>query len=117
MSFNFDAEKNDKELLQTDEVKLDEFIEKDLELEPVLNLGEEAEEEPGTEGEEAGGTRDPISTYLRDIGSVPLLNREKREKSNLRWAVLSARGAVARAPTGGCPRQWGTRYTRSRGEI
>ena len=74
MSFNFDAEKNDKELLQTDE---DEFVEKELELEPVLTLGEEAEEEPDAEGEEAGGPRDPISTYLRDIGSVPLLNRER----------------------------------------
>ena len=73
MSFNFDAEKNAKELLQTDEVTLDEFEEKELELEPAV---EEAEE-PDTEREEAGVTRDPISTYLRDIGSVPLLNRER----------------------------------------
>ena len=80
MSFNFDAEKNAKELLQTDEVTLDEFEEKELELEPALTLGEEAEEEPDTEREEAGGTRDPISTYLRDIGSVPLLNREREVK-------------------------------------
>lgn len=32
MSFNFDAEKNVTELLQTDEVKLDEFEEKEVQL-------------------------------------------------------------------------------------
>ena len=77
MLFNFDAEKHAKELLQIDAVKVDGFEEKELELEPALALSEEAEEEPDTEREEAGGTRDPISTYLRDIGSVPLLNRER----------------------------------------
>lgn len=76
MSLNF-AENNTTELLQADEAELDEFEEKELELEPALNLGEEAEEEPDTEPEEVGGTRNPISTYLRDIGSVPLLSRER----------------------------------------
>ena len=127
MSFNFDAEKNAKELLQTDEVKLDEFEEKELELEPALTLSEEAEEEPDSEREEAGGTRDPISTYLRDIGSVPLLNRERevelaidieRRKNQILdglfstpvalWQVLELGDALASG---------GTRYTRSRREI
>jgi RNA polymerase primary sigma factor len=77
VSFKFHAKNNAVELLQTDEVKLDEFEEKDLELEPALALNEKAEEEPDIEREEITGTRDPISTYLRDIGSVPLLNRER----------------------------------------
>ena len=76
MSFNFDAENNVTELLRTDEFKPDEFEEKEFELEPALTLSEE-EEEPDTEREEIGGNRNPISTYLRDIGSVPLLNRER----------------------------------------
>jgi RNA polymerase primary sigma factor len=76
MSFNFDAENKAMGLLRTDEFKPDEFEEKEFELEPALTLSEEAEEEPDTEREEIGGNRDPISAYLRDIGSVPLLSRE-----------------------------------------
>lgn len=77
MSFNLDAEKNVTELLRTDEVTPDEFEEKDFELEDAVTLSEEAEEEPDHEQEELGGNRDPISAYLRDIGAVRLLNRER----------------------------------------
>jgi RNA polymerase primary sigma factor len=43
---------------------------------PLL-VDEEAEEEPQATPEEAGGPSDPVTTYLRDIGTVPLLGRER----------------------------------------
>jgi RNA polymerase primary sigma factor len=42
-----------------------------------LAAGEEAEEEIEQTDVESGGTNDPISTYLHEIGSVRLLSRER----------------------------------------
>jgi RNA polymerase primary sigma factor len=60
------------------EAELKDFEETDLEAvveEPAF--GEEAEEESEKPGPEASGVNDPITTYLREIGGVALLSRER----------------------------------------
>ena len=45
---------------------------------PLAPEAEDVEEEQEPETEiQAGGVSDPITTYLREIGSVPLLSRER----------------------------------------
>jgi len=77
MQLDRETVRNTEELIQEDEVELDEFEEKEPELEAELSSSEEPQEEPESEREEAGGAVDPITTYLREIGSVPLLSRER----------------------------------------
>jgi RNA polymerase primary sigma factor len=64
-----DIEKDDTEELEGDEAELE--LESD---------GATAEENPGegeVQPEEKGLTVDPITTYLHEIGSIPLLSRER----------------------------------------
>lgn len=77
MPLDFETERNTEEPIQEQEVELDELEEKELELEPGVSASEEREEESEDERREAGGVGDPIMTYLREIGSVPLLSRER----------------------------------------
>jgi RNA polymerase primary sigma factor len=75
MRLDFDAERHTAEPAFEPAMTFDETEEKDLEekeVEPALAL-----EEPESEGEEVGRGHDPITTYLREIGSVPLLGRER----------------------------------------
>lgn len=74
MRLDFESKQNTPELASEPAI-LDDSEE--LELEPELALAEEPEEEPESEPEEAGRSRDPITTYLREIGSVPLLGRQR----------------------------------------
>lgn len=74
MRLDFESERNTPELASESAI-LDESEEK--ELEPEVALTEEPEEAPESEPEEAGRSRDPITTYLREIGSVPLLGRQR----------------------------------------
>ena len=57
--------------------ELEEIEPKESHLETPLLTEEEPEEEAEPSLEEAGRSHDPVIAYLRDIGSVPLLNRER----------------------------------------
>ncbi len=77
MSVNVDRERIFDENL---EGPLDEPEEAPLEFEPEISSEpqeEEGESEPDIEEKGSVGTSDPITTYLRDIGAVPLLSRER----------------------------------------
>ena len=79
MSVNADRERIFDENL---EGPLDEPEGAHLEFEPEISSEpqeeeEEGESEPDIEEKGSVGTSDPITTYLRDIGAVPLLSRER----------------------------------------
>jgi RNA polymerase primary sigma factor len=63
--------------LDDHEIGLDELEDKEVQLETEIASSDEPQEEPETEREEVGSSGNPITTYLRDIGAVPLLNRER----------------------------------------
>lgn len=64
-----EIEKDDSEDLEADE--------QELELDSDVATGEEQVGEIESQPEEKGLTVDPITTYLREIGSIPLLSRER----------------------------------------
>ncbi|HTN70685.1 MAG TPA: sigma-70 family RNA polymerase sigma factor [Methylomirabilota bacterium] len=74
-----DAEKMLEENLKSQGATLDEVAETDLPFDPDLSAHEEPQEEEEEESdvEEVGASGDPITTYLREIGSVALLSRER----------------------------------------
>jgi RNA polymerase primary sigma factor len=75
MSIDIDTDKMLDEDVQS-QIPLDDSEETDLQFSPELSEEPEEEEKPEVEGP-SGGAGDPITTYLRDIGSVPLLSRER----------------------------------------
>ena len=58
----------------TEEMELEE---QELELEPEIASAEEHQGEVEVQQEEKGLAVDPITTYLHEIGSIPLLTRER----------------------------------------
>jgi RNA polymerase primary sigma factor len=68
-----------EEHAEATEKELEGIVPKESEsdLEAPLLTDEASEAETGAKLEEAGGTRDPVLAYLREIGSVPLLSRER----------------------------------------
>src|ERR1700720_3149434 len=72
---------NDREPIFEDDVesgedRLEESEDTNLELGLSADLPEE-EVETETEDPQIRGTSDPITTYLREIGTVPLLSRQR----------------------------------------
>jgi RNA polymerase primary sigma factor len=59
------------------ETDLKEFEDGDLEGAQGIAFSDEPEEEEEKPGGESVGTNDPITTYLREIGAVALLSRER----------------------------------------
>ena len=76
MQLDFDTETKTEDLFQEPDVELDEFEEKEPEGESAFSPDEEPEEEGETKTKR-GGTSNLIMQYLREIGSVPLLSRER----------------------------------------
>ena len=65
-----------EEQVETLEPRIDEIEPQEPEIEAPF-LTEEPAEEPEAKAEEAPRAGDPVLTYLREIGSVPLLSRER----------------------------------------
>jgi RNA polymerase primary sigma factor len=59
------------------ETDLKEFDDSDLEAGPGTDFSDEQEEEAEKPGGDSAWTNDPITTYLREIGAVALLSRER----------------------------------------
>ena len=76
MSAHFDIEKTMDENSDTREVDSDELTDAEAELTEDETRVESPEEEQ-TEREEAGASLSSVQQYLHEIGSVPLLNRER----------------------------------------
>jgi RNA polymerase primary sigma factor len=75
MTLDFELENNTGELLSQPEAELDVSDETELEPESALSSNNDSEVEPETYA--ARGAGDPITAYLREIGSVPLLSRDR----------------------------------------
>jgi RNA polymerase primary sigma factor len=73
---DIEGKRND-EAFDLQEAELKDFDENDLEAPQDPAFAEEAEEESEKPGREAPGVNDPITTYLREIGAVALLSRER----------------------------------------
>jgi RNA polymerase primary sigma factor len=69
--------KQNSDAFDPQEAELKDFDENDLEAPQDSAFIEEAEEEPEKPGRESPGVNDPITTYLREIGAVALLSRER----------------------------------------
>ena len=76
MSVDIENEKFLDEDILRDQVQLEDAEDTQLDLGPEA-VEDTDEEEEKTEVETAAGASDPITTYLREIGSVPLLTRER----------------------------------------
>ena len=73
-----DAERVFEDDLESREDRPDDSEDAHLELEPELSPDlREEEVESEAEDREVKGTSDPITTYLREIGTVPLLSRQR----------------------------------------
>ncbi len=77
MPVELDAESVQDKIPSIDEMEASQFGEKDQPLEGELTAGVEAVEEEVEEVEEVVKSLDPVQTYLREIGTVTLLNRER----------------------------------------
>jgi RNA polymerase primary sigma factor len=66
-----------EELFEAPEREAKELDGEESDFEAPLLTDEESEEEAEAKPEEARLSADPITTYLREIGSVPLLSRER----------------------------------------
>ncbi len=73
---DIEGKRNDDEGFDLQEAELKDFDENDLEAPQEPAFSEEAEEAEKP-GREAPGINDPITTYLREIGAVALLSRER----------------------------------------
>jgi RNA polymerase primary sigma factor len=66
-----------EEHVEAPETELEKIAPKESDLEAPLLTEEGPEEEPEASLEEVGRLHDPVLAYLREIGSVPLLSRER----------------------------------------
>jgi RNA polymerase primary sigma factor len=73
MSLDFEKGEKMAELVEMDDVEIEGL--ETTEIDPDLATSEEPPEE--VEEDKVATTSDPIQLYLREIGSVPLLNRER----------------------------------------
>lgn len=78
MQLDIETEQNTEDLTEPHGVGLDEFEEKEIELDSQLASNEETQEDIDASDTETGGpTSDPVQLYLREIGTVALLDRER----------------------------------------
>jgi RNA polymerase primary sigma factor len=73
---DIEGKRND-ESFDLQEADLKEYEESDLDVAQETGFAEQPEEETEKSGREAPGVNDPITTYLREIGGVALLSRER----------------------------------------
>jgi RNA polymerase primary sigma factor len=74
---DIEAKRNNEEGFDLEGAELKEFDESDLDASQDATFVEEAEEENEKSARETPGVNDPITTYLREIGGVALLSRER----------------------------------------
>jgi len=74
---DIESKRDNEDAFDLPEAELKELDESDLEAAPDIATEEEAEEETEKSGSEIPRVNDPITTYLRDIGTVGLLSRER----------------------------------------
>ena len=74
---DIESKRDNEDAFDLPEAELKEFDESDLEAAPAIAGEEEPEEETEKAGSESPGVNDPITTYLREIGTVALLSRER----------------------------------------
>ena len=74
---DIDSEQENDGAFDLSEGDLVEFNETDPDGTPDIGGEEEPEEETEKAGRESPGINDPITTYLREIGTIPLLSRER----------------------------------------
>jgi RNA polymerase primary sigma factor len=89
MTADFDRE----EISPIDEIDEAEPLEEGLGLDP--DLSEEDQEEESDVKAEAGGGNDPITMYLREVGSVALLSRER--EAELAFKMASGKNEIFEA--------------------
>ncbi|HZD41918.1 MAG TPA: sigma-70 family RNA polymerase sigma factor [Terriglobales bacterium] len=78
MRLDLDNERNSEDFRESKNVELNDFVEKDTELDPEFATSEEPAEESELQEEEVGArTTDPVQLYLQEIGTVALLGRER----------------------------------------
>jgi RNA polymerase primary sigma factor len=74
---DIESKRNNEDVFDLPEAELKELDESDLAAAPDIVREHEPAEETETPGSESSGAHDPITTYLREIGTVPLLSRER----------------------------------------
>lgn len=84
-----------EELLEAPEREAKALEGEESDFEAPLLTDEESEEEAEAKPEEARPSADPITTYLREIGSVPLLSREREVE--LGKQIEACRNQILRA--------------------
>jgi RNA polymerase primary sigma factor len=77
MTLDFENETKIKQGTEAQDLDVDEFDEKEPELAAELLSEEETTEEEPAEREESSGISSSVQQYLHEIGSVPLLSRER----------------------------------------
>ena len=77
MSVHLDTETNMDDDLQSHDAGIDELEEKQPDFGGDIDSTDESREEEHAEREEPGASLNSIQQYLREIGSVPLLSRER----------------------------------------
>jgi RNA polymerase primary sigma factor len=77
MMFDIENKRDNEEAFDFAEAELKELEESDLEAAPDIAIQDEAEEETEKSANEIPRVNDPITAYLREIGTVPLLSRER----------------------------------------
>ena len=74
---DIESKRDNEDAFDLPEAELKELDESDLEAAPDIATEEEAEGESEKAGSEIPRVNDPITTYLREIGTVGLLSRER----------------------------------------
>src|SRR6266478_10241668 len=79
MSANLDIERSTDADAETDETELETLNDKDKEPEFVgdVDSSDESQEEANADRDEPGASLSSVQQYLHEIGSVPLLSRER----------------------------------------
>jgi RNA polymerase primary sigma factor len=78
MRLGLDNERNGEDFVESQNVELNDFGEKDTEFDTEFATSEEPTEEPEFKDEEASArSSDPVQLYLQEIGTVALLGRER----------------------------------------
>ena len=77
MSVNLDIERTTDEVLDNPETELDTSSDREPEFVADVDSSDESQGEEPSERDEVGANFSSIQQYLHEIGSVPLLNRER----------------------------------------
>lgn len=79
MQLDFETEKDGEDFIDSKGLERDDFEDKELELDSEVETSEEPQQEEAEvkDGGTSAAGSDPVQLYLREIGTVPLLGRER----------------------------------------